>query len=93
MSLIPNTNIRVDNFSFMKNDLTKYTFFLSHCHEGIAYLFTHHFVDHLKGLNPSWNYGKIYTSKISSILITDKFPNLKECIVPRFCALIFCRFR
>ncbi len=34
MSLLPHSNIRVDNFEFMKNDLTQYVFFLSHCHEG-----------------------------------------------------------
>ena len=34
MSLLPGTNIRVDNFEFMKNDLMEYVFFLSHCHEG-----------------------------------------------------------
>ena len=34
MSLIPHSNIRVDNFEFMKNDLNTYVFFLSHCHEG-----------------------------------------------------------
>lgn len=34
MSLIPHSNIRVDNFEFMKNDLTQYVFFLTHCHEG-----------------------------------------------------------
>ncbi|CDW85730.1 5 exonuclease apollo [Stylonychia lemnae] len=70
MSLIPHSNIRVDNFCFMRNDLTQYIFFLSHCHE-----------DHVKGLNPSWNYGKIYTSKISKILIVDRFPNLKDLVV------------
>lgn len=70
MSLIPHSNIRVDNFEFMKNDFTQYIFFLSHCHE-----------DHVKGLNPSWNYGKIYTSHISKVLILEKFPHLKDYVV------------
>lgn len=34
MSLLPHSNIRVDNFEFMKNDLNHYVFFLTHCHEG-----------------------------------------------------------
>ena len=38
-------------------------------------------VDHLKGLNPSWNYGKIYTSAISKAIIVDKFPHLKDFVV------------
>jgi len=37
MSILPRSNIRVDNFEFMKNDLTQYVFFLSHCHEGKAH--------------------------------------------------------
>lgn len=30
------------------------------------------------GLNPSWNYGKIYCSELSKLLICDKFPHLKD---------------
>ena len=67
MSLIPHSNIRVDNFEFMRNDLTEYVFFLSHCHE-----------DHVKGLTPSWNYGRIYTSPMSRALLVDRFPHLKD---------------
>lgn len=67
MSHISHSNIRVDNFQYMRNDLTTYCFFLSHCHE-----------DHIMGLNPSWNYGTIYCSEISKALICDRFPNLKE---------------
>jgi len=33
------------------------------------------------GLHSSWNYGKIYTSVISKILICDKFPHLKDYVV------------
>jgi DNA cross-link repair 1B protein len=54
----------------MRNDLTTYCFFLSHCH-----------ADHIMGLHSSWNYGKIYTSVISKILICDKFPHLKDYAV------------
>jgi DNA cross-link repair 1B protein len=32
------------------------------------------------GLTSSWNYGKIYCSEISKILICDKFPNLKNYV-------------
>ena len=70
MSHILHSNIRIDNFQFMRNDLTQYCFFLSHCHE-----------DHIMGLNSSWNYGKIYASHISASLIVDRFPNLKEFVV------------
>lgn len=70
MSLLPHSNIRVDNFEYMRNDLTQYIFFLTHCHE-----------DHLKGLTPSWNYGTIYASSISKRLICDRYPNLLECVV------------
>ena len=54
MSLIQHTNIRIDNFAYMKNDLTRFVYFLSHCHD-----------DHIMGLNNGWNYGTIYTSQIS----------------------------
>jgi len=54
----------------MKKDYTKYTFFLTHCHE-----------DHLRGLSTTWNYGKIYTSRLSKNLIVNKFPNLKDLVV------------
>ena len=70
MSLLPHSNIRVDNFEYMKNDLTQYVFFLTHCHE-----------DHLKGLTPSWNYGKIYASRISKKLICNRFPNLNGLVI------------
>jgi hypothetical protein len=83
MSLIPHSNIRVDNFEFMKNDLTQYIFFLSHCHEGIKDKTK--FLDHVKGLTPSWNYGKIYASRISKALICDKFPHLKDYVVCHSC--------
>ena len=33
------------------------------------------------GLNSSWNYGKIYCSQISKVLIIDKFPHLKDYAV------------
>ena len=67
MSHIQHSNIRIDNFQYMRNDLSTYTFFLSHCH-----------ADHIMGLNSSWNYGKIYCSEISKVLICDKFPHLKD---------------
>lgn len=38
-------------------------------------------IDHLKGLNASWNYGKIYTSTISKALIVNKYPHLKDFVV------------
>ena len=38
-------------------------------------------VDHLKGLNPSWNYGKIYASMISKKLICNRYPNLEKLVV------------
>ena len=70
MSHILHSNIRIDNFAFMRNDLTTYCFFLSHCH-----------ADHIMGLSNSWNYGRIYTSQISKVLITDQFPGLKPHVV------------
>lgn len=83
MSLLPHSNIRVDNFEFMKNDLTQYVFFLSHCHEGKPT--SNYMVDHIKGLSPSWNFGKIYTSTLSKRLICDRFPHLKDLVVsPQF---------
>ena len=72
MSHISHSNIRIDNFQFMRNDLTQYCFFLSHCH-----------ADHIMGLNSSWNYGKIYASQISKVLICDKFPHLKDFVVSK----------
>ena len=70
MSHISHSNIRIDNFQFMRNDLTQYCFFLSHCHE-----------DHIMGLNSSWNYGKIYASQMSKALICDRFPHLKAHVI------------
>jgi len=69
MSLLPGSNIRIDRFEYMRNDLTSYVFFLTHCHE-----------DHLKGLTPSWNFGTIYASEISKKLICDRFPNLNGLV-------------
>ena len=69
MSLLPGSNIRVDNFEYMRNDLTSYIFFLTHCHE-----------DHLKGLTPSWNFGTIYASETSKKLICDRYPNLNGLV-------------
>jgi DNA cross-link repair 1B protein len=70
MSLLPFSNIRVDNFEYMKNDLAQYVFFLTHCHE-----------DHLKGLTPSWNFGTIYASRVSKVLICDRYPQLKDHVI------------
>lgn len=46
MSLLPHSNIRVDNFEFMKNDLNHYVFFLTHCHEGKYKLFNVFSIDY-----------------------------------------------
>ena len=46
------------------------------------------FVDHLKGLTPSWNFGKIYSSKISKRLICDRYPHLKDYVVRKLLAMI-----
>jgi hypothetical protein len=81
MSILPRSNIRVDNFEFMKNDLTQYVFFLSHCHEGKRLSVSSPSLDHVKGLTPSWNFGKIYTSSISKKLICEKYPHLKDLTV------------
>ena len=42
---------------------------------------TCYLLDHLKGLNPSWNYGKIYASQISKKLICNRYPNLEKLVV------------
>ena len=70
MSHINHSNIRIDNFQYMRNDLTQYVFFLSHCH-----------TDHIIGLHSSWNYGKIYSSIISKKLICAQFPHLKDYVI------------
>jgi Cft2 family RNA processing exonuclease len=70
MSLIPNTNIIVDNFAFKKNDFVQYVYFLTHFH-----------YDHLTGLHPTWNYGTIYASKITRNLLIDRYPAMKDMVI------------
>ena len=36
------------------------------------------FLDHYKGLNNKWNNGQIYCSKITKILLLNKFPKLDK---------------
>merc|ERR1719246_261801 len=69
MSHIAGSNIRVDNFQYRSTDKTDYVYFLSHCHE-----------DHLKGLSNNWSQGKIYASNRSKLLITERWPNLKNFV-------------
>lgn len=69
MSLIPGTNIRVDNFANPGIN-NSYVFILSHMH-----------TDHLKGLTDDWDGGRIYTSEISARLLVDKFPSLKPTVI------------
>jgi DNA cross-link repair 1B protein len=70
MSLIPGTNIRVDDFTAPRNTLNQFVFFLTHIH-----------TDHLKGLTNSWNLGRIYTSKTTAALLIDRFENLKTNVI------------
>jgi mRNA degradation ribonuclease J1/J2 len=57
--IIKGTPICVDQFTFIP---------------GISiYLLSHMHTDHITGLKPSWNFGKIYCSKISKELLLDKF--------------------
>lgn len=69
MVKITNTNIIVDDFYFSKvNDIFKSNiYFLTHMHS-----------DHYKGLSNDWNLGKIYCSKVTAILLKEKFKNLEN---------------
>ena len=71
MSLIPNSNIRVDDFTAPDTGLTDFVFFLTHIH-----------TDHLKGLSNTWNLGRIYTSEVTARLLIDRWPNLKLVVTP-----------
>ena len=81
MSHIAGSNIRVDNFQYRSQDKTNYAYFLSHCHEGKCQPNSNLFLDHLKGLSNNWSQGKIYASHCSKLIITEKFPNLKDFVV------------
>lgn len=69
MSLIPGTNIKVDDFRTAGIHKNEFVFLLSHMHS-----------DHLKGLTDTWDHGRIYTSEINKRLVIDKFPNLALCV-------------
>lgn len=59
MVLIHNTNIYVDDFTQSnKNSNINYIYFLTHMHS-----------DHYKGLATNWNYGPIYCSPITKIIL------------------------
>ena len=68
MRALTNTNIIVDDFDYCKN-YPKKTFihFLSHYHG-----------DHYKGMTPGWDYGPIYCSEITKMLILANFPNIAD---------------
>lgn len=69
MSLIPGTNIKVDDFRTAGIQKNEFVFLLSHMH-----------TDHLKGLSDTWDHGRIYTSETNARLVADKFPNLALCV-------------
>lgn len=70
MGEIDFTNIIIDDFRKGKqNPFNRYIYILTHIHS-----------DHLRGLTNSWNFGPIYCSQITANLITNKFPNLEQCI-------------
>ena len=76
MGRIDFTNIVIDDFSLAKkNPHNKYIHFLTHIHTGKASIM----LDHLKGLNNSWNFGPIYCSQITKNLLLSKFPKL-QCL-------------
>lgn len=66
MSLIPGTNIRIDDFTAPQSLSNEFVFFLTHIH-----------TDHLKGLHDNWNLGRIYCSIVTKNLLIDWFPNLR----------------
>jgi len=66
MSLIPGTNIWIDDFTAPQNLANEFVFFLTHIH-----------TDHLKGLKDDWNLGRIYCSQVTWRLLIDRYPNLK----------------
>lgn len=71
MGLLTNTNIVVDDFRFAKKQVsTNYVYLLTHMHS-----------DHYMGITNSWNYGPIYCSPVTALLLKRRFSKL-ECIVP-----------
>lgn len=70
MRLLTNTNIIVDDFDYCKF-YPKNTFvhFLTHFHQ-----------DHWGGLTPLWDYGQIYCSEKSKLLIVNRFPKVEPLI-------------
>mmetsp|Transcript_1899 Transcript_1899/g.4195 ORF Transcript_1899/g.4195 Transcript_1899/m.4195 type:complete len:366 (+) Transcript_1899:179-1276(+) len=68
MGLLPNSNIVVDHFAHTSDlEAPHYIFFLTHMH-----------ADHYAGLTPSWNRGPIYCSKLTAVLLLDKFPGIPD---------------
>ena len=70
MRNLSNTNIIVDNFNFAKiTKKTGYVYFLSHMHS-----------DHYMGLSNKWDFGNIYCSKMTAILLQNLYPKLQNII-------------
>lgn len=70
MRLLTNTNIMIDDFDYCKN-FPKFTF---------IHFLTHFHADHWYGMTPNWDYGLIYCSEATKILILNKFPKLESLI-------------
>ena len=67
---VEGTSIIVDGFKY-SNTANSTFFILSHWHS-----------DHYQGLTSGWNYGKIYTSIITSRLLISNYPKLEALVVP-----------
>lgn len=78
---VPHVNAIVDGFAYSSSlNSSEFVFFLTHFHS-----------DHYKGLTPTWNSGRIYASRQTSILLRSEFPQLEiyslELDVPHWIVL------
>ncbi len=89
MTVIYGTNMVVDDFRILTQyPLQKFIFFLTHMHAGLLTqktFFSHFFSskDHYYGMKNHWNYGPIYCSYITKILLLNKFQVETPVVTPK----------
>ncbi len=90
MVLIHGTNIVIDEFNYgKKTPWIRYIYILTHFHGGMSLrnlvLNTLNpiviLLDHYSGLEPGFNFGKVYCSEITKRLALGKFPGIVDIVV------------
>ena len=90
MGKIDFTNIVIDDFSLARNSpRAQLIHILTHIHTGIV-PFTQvtfsisryflYYLDHLKGLSDTWDYGTIYCTTVTKDLLLLRYPSLAPMV-------------